>query len=164
MESLGLDELLRRGAPYEGWGAPLAPGLRAGALLSAGAFGGMLALLALLEPAEEALRHPLWLVLPAQLFDLIAWALPRRPLLAGVWLSYLLAIGCIAVLTRGLRRGAIIWQQVLFGIVILGALHGLALSALAALLLFNLLIWLLFAVLLLGLAAGALARSSRLPG
>jgi hypothetical protein len=156
MKPLDLDELVRRAAPYERWEAPLAPGLRLGALLSAGATAATLGLLAALEPAWETLRHPLWLALPPQLFDLIGWALTRRSALAGALVCYLVAIGCVAGLTGGLRRGAIIWQQLLVGLVALGATQGLALTALAALLLANLLLWLLLITLGLGLLAGAL--------
>jgi hypothetical protein len=160
---VSLDGLLQRATAYEQWRTPLHESLRTSMLLSLGStFSVLLALWLLpflmpLGDAEVLLLGREWLAAS------LAWAYERRDLLLSISGGVLLAQVLACALTGALRAARLGGHWLLLVMIGAGVLHGFVLSLALAVLLFNVLFWLLLlfsAIYIAGQLAWALLRAS----
>ena len=152
-----LPQLLERAVPYERWRAPFDPRLQRLAWLAGAALLAHLLFLILLPSPPLTGSSGFFLVLHGALRGLLLWISAHAPLLLALNLVSLLAYLWLVWRTRGLRAGRLEWHWAALGEVAAGAAGAFPLAASLAIILINLIIWILiitaavwFAILILG--------------
>jgi hypothetical protein len=153
-----LSELLERAVPYEQWRAPMDPQLQLLTWLAGAALLVHLLFLVELVPGWlEWSRSDFFLAFQGTFQGFLSWVADHSRWLAPLNLAALVLYLALLWRTRNLQTGTLTWQHVAFGEVAVGAAGAFPLTVSLAIILFNLILWILaiaFFLWILGLALG----------
>lgn len=149
-----LAQLLERAVPYEWWRAPFDPKLRILTWFAGAALLAHLLFLLTLPWLLEASDSDFFLIFRGTLHGLLFWVADRVPLLLGLNLLALLSYLWLVWRTRGLRASRLEWHWAAFGEVVAGAAGAFPLAASLAIILVNLILWIV--IICLGVLFGLL--------
>lgn len=156
-----LSQLLERAVPYERWRAPLDRRLQMLTLLAGAALLTQLLFLWLVPGLLRWSRSGFFLVLGGTLHSLLSWLAAHA---AVMLLLTLAALGLYLMLvwrTRMLQAGGLTWHRVAFAEVAAGAASAFPVAVSLAIILLNLILWVLAICLFLSFIGLLLSGSGR---
>lgn len=157
-----LSQLLERAVPYERWRAPLDRRLQMLTLLALAALAADALFVIVLAPALLSWSHSgFFLVAGGILHGLTSWVVAYAPLLLLLNLGALALFCMLLRRTRGLQTGTLTWQRAALAEVAAGAAGALPMAVSLAIILLNLILWVLAICLFLWLIGLLLGGSGR---
>lgn len=157
MESVNLEAFLRRATPYERWRAPLDPRLRQAVIVSGISIVTALVVLWTLPTLLPLSDSDFFLVLGPQFGGILDAMYQARPLLVGLNLISVAVYVALLAFTRGLRAGRAEWHWAAFGEIAIGAVNGFILALEVAMVVINLVLWIIIITLVITAALALLA-------
>lgn len=157
MESVNLEAFLRRATPYERWRAPLDPRLRQAVIVSGISIATALVVLWTLPTLLPLSDSDFFLVLGPQFGGILDAMYQARPLLVGLNLISVAVYVALLAFTRGLRAGRAEWHWAAFGEIAIGAVNGFILALEVAMVVINLVLWIIIITLVITAALALLA-------
>lgn len=151
-----LSQLVERAVPYEHWRAPFDQKLQLLTWLAGAALIMHLLFLWSLPGLLGWSRSGFFLVFGEVLHGLLFWIAAHAPLLVVLNLIALVIYLVLMERTGGLKAGTLKWQRVAFGEVAAGAAGAFPMAASLAIILLNLLIWILWICILLSILVSIL--------
>lgn len=143
MESVNLEAFLRRATPYERWRAPLDPKLRQAVILSGVSIATTLVALWALPALLPLSDADFFLVLGPQFGRIMATLYQARPALVALNLTSASMYVALLAATQGLKAGRAVWHWAAFGELAIGAVNGFILALEMAIVLVNLVLWII---------------------
>lgn len=150
MNHIKLADFLDRTTVYEQWRAPLNPELRRGVWRSVASLLLTLIVLWCLPMLTRVVDPGYFLVGGTLYTHSTAWMITQTGLLSGGVLGTLGGALVMLVVTRGLQTGRRRWHWAGLAVVVAGVIPAAGLALLLTLILFNLALWLLIGVTVVG--------------
>ncbi len=163
MEIVNLEGFLRRTTPYERWRSPLDPRLRQGVIVSGVSIITTLVALWMLPSLLSLSDSDFFLVLGPQFGGVLSAMYQTRPFLVGLNLISAAAYVALLVFTRGLKAGRAEWHWAAFGEIVIGAANGFILALEVAIVVINLLLWIIIITIAIAVGLALLAGMTRSP-